>query len=156
MDWIELRIAVWLSFVVIPIFSSSLALAKSAELSEIEFYCSEFASFATHSPQWVKCVSSETSALKKIKNIMNQKPLEERQNLMSLCSGFTTGLRGLGSQEYVSNPPLLACMTAKNPTRLFNNCVRWITGKAPAGNVIHWGREQADTIAECFSQSISK
>lgn len=138
------------------LWNPSIDIEEQREAGQIETYCSDVANYDSDPEKWRQCIDSETNAGKEIGKIMEGKNSGDAQDLAANCVGYITGLRGLGSIEYVSQPPILGCLKVNNPKLLFDDCVRRITGKAPQDRIIHWGREQADSIADCFNQSVAK
>ena len=91
----------------------------------------------------------------KVREVLVDQSVDDGRNLLSNCVGYITGLRGLGSMEYVSKLSLPSCLETKNSESLFNDCVRRVTGRVRYDNSIYWGSEQADGIAKCFNRSVT-
>lgn len=135
------------------LWSPSVNIEEGREVANIETHCSETASYDADPRKWRKCIDGEMSARLKIREMLDGKPVDDGRNLLSNCFGYITGLRSLGSMEYVSKVPLPACLKVKDPDLLFNDCVRRVTGKARHDSSIYWDREQAHDIADCFNRS---
>lgn len=113
-------------------------------LSRIETYCFDHRKGAG---SLSKCLEEQNRA----SNEISESFTEEK---MSACTGYTTGMRSLGSMENIDQVPLAKCMKMKDPYPIFSDCVKKITNKQIKNGNRFWNRQEADNIASCFNAKI--
>jgi hypothetical protein len=121
----------------------------------IETFCADKAPYDVSPEKWRNCIKSETNAIGDISAMLEKLPKAETESLLSDCAGYVTGLRGLGSQEYVSRQPIARCVRMTTRAPQFSKCVKNVTGK-PYQNDIFWRFEAAQKIADCFNEEASR
>lgn len=113
-------------------------------LSRTETYCSD----QQGAPGTLtKCILEQTQAEETINNYLKTGSEEKYIS----CIGYSTGLRGLGSLENIDQTHVAKCLQANAPEQKFRSCVIRYTGRPQKENIIHWGRAEADKIADCFN-----
>lgn len=100
-----------------------------------------------------KCLIEQDKASKAISTFLDEHGGSDRaRSAVAACTGYTTGLRDLGSMENVNQAPIVRCIRTPNRQELFAKCVLETTGKPFVGNTMFWNRADADKIATCFNQ----
>lgn len=119
--------------------------------ARIEAYCLDKA-VADGSGKFAACVLAQSEANKKVSLALDS----GQHSLVSRCTGFTTGNRGLGSMEVVDSEPVARCIEATDAPSLFGVCVLNVTGKPWDGERIFWSSRASLQIADCFNAKIGK
>ncbi|WP_394475086.1 hypothetical protein [Ralstonia mannitolilytica] len=131
----------------------SLAQTSFSARERIETFCSVSPAIWESTAE---CVSRQEAFSKAIEKFTSQAGDSEGMEAISDCSGYVTGMRGLGSQESVDRVLVAKCLVLPKRLTVFQACVAEITGKQMAGSHVSWQRSQADRIADCFNAQLAK
>ncbi|QSL63975.1 hypothetical protein G0D86_29755 (plasmid) [Burkholderia multivorans] len=121
--------------------------------NSIETYC------AANPADWettAECQSRQEFYSRQVESLISTKGVQRGREMIAECSNFTTGLRSLGSMETLDSELLAKCLVLPHREQVFQGCVTEVTGRPMTGSTIHWKRNEAIAIANCFNAQLAR
>lgn len=122
---------------------------RSIILGRVTTYC-EYSAYREPTPAGLRaCISDQLASSTKLGTLGFS-----ARDAISTCRGYVTGLRMLGSDEFVDTTDILACVNFSQRDAAFSQCVMNVTGSAYQANIF-WKSDEAEAIESCFSGKIA-